>query len=213
MDPMTHRSESGAQTPLVEWCTAGRAYEGAALSGDLDVVACYPGGVLAAVIDGLGHGPEAAATARVAEAVLRQRPDETVMGLMELCHTALRGTRGAAISIASFNAAAATVTWLGVGDVAGVLLRLAPAELPRREGLITRGGVVGYRLPRLRAISLSVRRGDLLVLATDGIKTSFSAGLAPDRSIHEIAANILRDHGRATDDALALVVLCSGMPP
>jgi serine phosphatase RsbU (regulator of sigma subunit) len=198
---------------LVQWRAAARAYGGAGVSGDLEVVACYPGGVLAAVIDGLGHGPEAAAAARAAEEVLRQRPGETVTDLMALCHEALRRTRGAVISLASFDAASATLTWLGVGNVAGVLLRLSPGALPEREGLLSRGGVVGFRLPRLRAISLPVRRGDVLVFATDGIKADFHRDLTPARSIDDLAAWILLEHGRTTDDALVLVVLCSGMPP
>ena len=197
--------------PLVQWHTAAHAYGGAAVSGDLGVVAPWPGGVLAAVIDGLGHGPEAAAATGAAEAVLRRRPGDAVTDLMALCHAALHRTRGAVISLASFDAA--TVTWLGVGDVAGLLLRAEPRGLPAREALLPRGGVVGYRLPPLRAATFPVHRNDVLVLATDGIRTDFSQGLGPDRPIEEIAAGILRDHGRANDDALVLVVQCVGMPP
>jgi negative regulator of sigma-B (phosphoserine phosphatase) len=200
-------------TPLVQWRTATRPYGGEMVSGDLDVVACYPGGALAAVIDGLGHGPKAAMAAHAAAAVLRRQPGETVTNLMTLCHEALRQTRGAVISLASFDAASATVTWLGVGNVAGVLLRRAPRSLPAREALMSRGGVVGYRLPRLRATSLPVRRGDLVVLATDGIKGDFDHGLTADRSFDDIATDIMLEYGRTTDDALVLVVLCSGMPP
>ncbi len=199
--------------PLVQWRAATRPYGGEDVSGDLEVVACYPGGALAAVIDGLGHGPKAALAARAAAAVLRRQPGETVTDLMTLCHEALRQTRGAVISLASFNAASATVTWVGVGNVAGVLLRRAPLPLPASETLLSRAGVVGYRLPRLRAACLSVRRGDLVVLATDGIKGVINRGLTVDRSIEDIATGILREHGRITDDALVLVVLCSGMPP
>jgi negative regulator of sigma-B (phosphoserine phosphatase) len=201
------------QTPLVEWRSAARAYRGSDVSGDLDVVAFYPGGALAAVIDGLGHGPEAAAASGAAAAVLRRQPAESVTGLMALCHQALLRTRGAVISLASFNAAAATVTWVGVGNVAGALLRRAPREFAARENLLSRAGVVGHRLPRLRAVSHPVRGGDVLILASDGIKTAFNRGLTPDRSIDDIAKGILLDHGRDDDDALVLVVLCSGMPP
>jgi phosphoserine phosphatase RsbX len=199
------------QTPLVQWHAAGRAYGGADISGDLEVVAFFPGGALTAVIDGLGHGPEAAAAADAAAVVLRRQPGETVTDLMTLCHEALRRTRGAVISLASFDAASGTVTWLGVGNVAGLLLRLAPLALPAREGLVTRGGVVGYRLPPLRPTSLPVSRGDVLVLATDGIRTDFNHGLMPRRSIENIAASILIDHGRVNDDALVLAVLYSGV--
>jgi phosphoserine phosphatase RsbX len=208
--PLTGTDE---RLPLIQWSAAARAHGGAAVSGDLDFVACFPGGALAAVIDGLGHGPEAAAAAHAAAVVLRQRPTETVMNLMALCHDALRPTRGAVISLASFDAASATVTWLGVGNVTGLLLRRAPRTLPAREGLLSRAGVVGYRLPPLRAASHAVRRDDMIVFATDGIRSGFERGLTPDQSIEDIAARILLDHGRDDDDALVLVVRCAGMPP
>jgi len=177
------------------------------------VAICFPGGALAAAIDGLGHGAEAAKAASAAAAVMRHRPNETVTALMASCHAALRQTRGAVISLASFDAASATVTWLGVGDVAGLLMRRSPLALPVRESLLSRGGVVGYRLPPLRAVSHAVRRDDILVFATDGIKAGFDRGLTPFRSIEDIAESILRDHGRDNDDALVLVVRCGGMPP
>jgi phosphoserine phosphatase RsbX len=213
MAAMTPPSDIGEGVPLIEWYAATRPFDGALVSGDLEVVVYYPGGALVAVIDGLGHGPEAAQAAGVAAAVLRQRAAEPVADLMGLCHEALRPTRGAVISLASFNAATSTVTWLGVGNVAGLLLRHAPRELPAREDLLLRPGVVGYRIPRLRPARHSVRRGDLVVLASDGIKTNFNRGLATGRPIDAIATGILHHYGRANDDALVLVVLCSGMPP
>jgi negative regulator of sigma-B (phosphoserine phosphatase) len=79
--------------------------------------------------------------------------------------------------------------------------------------LLVRGGVVGYRLPLLRATTLAVRCGDVLVFATDGIRANFNGGLILDQPIEDIAAGILLEHGRANDDALVLVVLCSGLPP
>jgi negative regulator of sigma-B (phosphoserine phosphatase) len=208
--PLTGSDEPPA---LIQWHTAARAYGGEAVSGDHALVTCFPGGALAAAIDGLGHGPEAAAAAHAAAAIMRRRPTETVTNLMTLCHDALRLTRGAVISLASFDAASATVTWLGVGDVAGLLIRRSPRTLPAREILRSRGGVVGYRLPPMRAVRHAVRRDDILVFATDGIRTDFDRGLMPLRSIEDIAEGILHDHGRDDDDALVLVVRCGGMPP
>jgi serine/threonine protein phosphatase PrpC len=204
---------AGGEPPLIEWCTAGRAIDGGAVSGDLHVVECFPGGALVAVIDGLGHGPEAALAAQEAAVVLRRQPAETVTVLITACHQALRRTRGAVISLASFDAASATMTWSGVGNVAGLFVRRTPRALPAREGLVARGGVVGYRLPALRATSLPIRRGDLLLLTTDGIGSDFNREVMPDRPINDLAQGILRDHGRSNDDALVLAVLCRGVPP
>jgi phosphoserine phosphatase RsbX len=200
------------QISLVEWHAAARPYTGEAISGDLQVVAFYPGGVLAAAIDGLGHGAEAAMAAAAAASVLQQWPEAPVTDLMNRCHAALRSTRGAVISLASFDAASATVTWLGVGNVAGILLRRDPSAKPAREGLISRGGVVGFRLPPLRAAGLAIGRGDLLVLATDGIRSDFHHSLTADGSVKAIATDILLSHGRTNDDALVLAVRWTGGP-
>ena len=210
---MKRHPAAGEELPLIQWRAAGRALGDGTVSGDLEVVACFPGGALVAVIDGLGHGPEAAAAAQAAAEVLRRQPDETVTVLMTQCHQAMRRTRGAVISLASFDATSATMTWLGVGNVAGLFVRRAPRTLPPREGLVSRGGVVGYRLPALRETSVPVRRGDVLVLATDGIGADFNRDVTPNRSIEDIADGILRVHGRSNDDALVLAVLCRGVPP
>ena len=50
---------------------AGIAIEGEQRSGDLAVFAPYPSGGLAAVIDGLGHGDEAADASAAAAEVIR----------------------------------------------------------------------------------------------------------------------------------------------
>src|SRR2546430_17502317 len=65
----------------------------------------------------------------------------------------------------SFNARRSTMSWIGVGNVAGVLLH-REAMLPRGESLLLRPGVLGAELPPLYAPVLAVARGDLLSLAT-----------------------------------------------
>src|SRR5437867_365164 len=61
--PMPSRVRS-AQT-LVHWAVATLALEGERESGDLHLVQPVTDGVLIAVVDGLGHGEEAAAAARL----------------------------------------------------------------------------------------------------------------------------------------------------
>src|SRR6185503_2896188 len=110
-----------ASVALVDWGVGARALPGEPESGDLHVVATFPDGALVAVIDALGHGPEAFAAARVAGATLRAHATESAIALVQRCHEQLRPTRGAVMSVVSFNAPAATVTWLGIGNVDGYL--------------------------------------------------------------------------------------------
>src|SRR5437773_3562494 len=86
-----------------EWGVATLTHRGEVESGDKYVAEMFDGGALVAVIDGLGHGNAAARSAEVAVATLRQHARETPSAVLEHCHAAMRNTRGAAISLASFD--------------------------------------------------------------------------------------------------------------
>jgi negative regulator of sigma-B (phosphoserine phosphatase) len=92
-----------------------------------------------------------------------------------------------------------------VGNVEGLLLRADPAIAPAREVLLLRGGVVGYQLPHLAEAVLPVTPGDLLVLATDGVRAEFVADARPGERPRLLADRLLRAYARGTDDALVLV--------
>jgi len=124
---MDRLSGSVGNAPL-EWGMAGEPLAGQPKSGDLGLVLPFPGGVLIGVLDGLGHGDEAAVAARAAAEVLRAQPDAHVIWLVRQCHEALGETRGVVMSLASFSERYATLTWIGIGNVEGLLLR--PWERP-----------------------------------------------------------------------------------
>ena len=191
---------------LIEWGAAASALPGQAVSGDRFVVAPFPGGVLVAVADGLGHGNEASLAAEIAVATLVKYAAESVIVLVQRCHEALLRTRGVVMSLASFNSQDNTMTWMGVGNVEGVLFRADAKANPPHETILLRGGTVGYRLPPLRASVLPVAPGDTLIFVTDGIRSSFATDLALADAPQQIADGILSRYSRQTDDALVLVV-------
>jgi phosphoserine phosphatase RsbX len=195
-----------AERPLLEWDVAERPLEDGGRSGDEAVVVLHPGGALAAAVDGLGHGPEAAEAARATVEVLRRRPEADVVALARACHEAARPTRGAALSLAAFDPARGAMTWLGVGNVEGRLVRGGDPGGLDALSLAVLPGLAGHELPTLLPVTVPVRRGDTLILATDGIDPHFADGLTATGSCADIAARILERHGRPTDDALVLVV-------
>jgi serine phosphatase RsbU (regulator of sigma subunit) len=195
---------------LLDWSVAARALPGETESGDSHVIASFPGGVLAAVIDGLGHGPEAAQAARVAVSTLTAQPADAVTDLIHACHEALRHTRGVAMSLASFDAASGTMTWIGIGNVEAALFRIDRNARQPRDALMLRGGVVGYRLPPLRAATHPVNAGDMLVLVTDGVSGNFYNQSPIGRSPQVVAEEILQRWGKQTDDALVLAATYLG---
>ena len=199
--------------PLIETGVAAATAEGQARSGDRHVIQSSDGGVLAVVVDGLGHGDGAAAAAEAAAAVFASHAGEPPAALILRCHEALRSTRGAVMSLAWFDPRQGTMTWLGVGNVEGVLLRAEPAASRREESLLLAGGVVGGRLPPLRACAIPIARGDTLILATDGVKEGFTRDLTAHGPPQSIADGILARHRKETDDALVLVVRYWGDRP
>jgi negative regulator of sigma-B (phosphoserine phosphatase) len=199
-----------ARPPVLDWGVASSAHPGQRESGDLHLVQDTPAGCLAAAVDGLGHGAEAAAAARRAVAVLAAGADESVISMVRRCHRELVGTRGATMSLAAFNAADDTMTWLAIGNVEGVLLRADPRSSRPMESILMRAGVVGLDLPRLQASVTTISPGDIVVLATDGIRRDFVDLIYPADQPQALAERVLRFHAKGTDDALVLVARYRG---
>jgi hypothetical protein len=197
--------------PVIEWGWAGRALEHP--SGDLHVVVEFEGGALVALIDGLGHGLDAAQVSRAAAAVLEAHANEAADALLERCHESLRKTRGAVMSIASLDARSSALSWVGVGNVEGVLLRARGAPKHSNRVIAVRGGVVGFQLPPLRIETLPISPDDTLIMASDGIGSGFSSELPLELTPQELAESILVRFGKQTDDAHVVVARYLGESP
>jgi phosphoserine phosphatase RsbX len=198
-----------AQT-LIHWGVATLALEGQRESGDLHLVQPVQDGVLIAVVDGLGHGEEAAAAARLAVSTLERYAEEPPLSLLQRCHVALKGSRGVVMSLARFDAPHGTMTWLGVGNVEGVLHHVDWSERSGRASLITRGGIVGSEVPVVQAAVIPVNAGDVLVFATDGIASGFLSDVSAREEPQRLADQLLARYGKGTDDALVLVAKYRG---
>ena len=182
---------------MVQAAVASAPLAGQASSGDRGVVLTFAGGAVVAAIDGLGHGEQASKAAAAAVVALSDDPAQPVDELVRRCHDRMRHTRGAVMTVASFSRGA--MTWVGVGNVEGILVRAAGVE-----GVNTRGGIVGYQLPVLSPRRFDVAPGDTLVLATDGIRPGFRSAV-DGREPQAIADAILAGFSKATDDACVVV--------
>jgi negative regulator of sigma-B (phosphoserine phosphatase) len=194
----------GTEQNLIEFAVAEAALPGELESGDLHLVAPHPRGVLVAAIDGLGHGGEAAEAARAARDALAQDPSAGLTELFMRAHTRLARSRGVVMSLASFEPGG-NLTWLGVGNVEGTLLRAVDGRVRRTDSIMLRGGVVGYQLPNLRPSTTAVESGDILILATDGIGGGYIGTLDPAAGPSSLADRILAGFSKGGDDALVLV--------
>ncbi|MGH7440482.1 MAG: SpoIIE family protein phosphatase [Polyangiaceae bacterium] len=202
--------ERGGACGVIEWGWAGRALEGT--SGDCHAVVPFAGGALAALIDGLGHGTEAAAAAGAALPVLERTAGAPLVEVLDACHAELRRTRGAVMTLASFDARSASLSWIGVGNVDGTVFRAA-RDAARDEALPLRGGVVGFRLPSLQVRAIRIWPGDLLVMVTDGIRSAYSSALPRELPPQELAETIVARYASGSDDAHVLVARYLGEAP
>jgi negative regulator of sigma-B (phosphoserine phosphatase) len=199
------------ETIGIEWGAAFVVSPGQKESGDKPLVKTFPDGVLVAVVDGIGHGNEAGEAAKAALRTLESRAHEPVISLIQRCHENLRTTRGVVMSLASFDLVHGLMTWLGVGNVEGILLRPNPGRTIVLGSLLLRSGVIGAQLPTLQAAVLPVARMDTLIFATDGVRADFLRGFIPSGPPQRTAERILAEGGKGTDDALVLAARYIGL--
>ncbi len=194
----------------IEWAVAAKQMPGETLSGDAYLVKPTDLGTLVAVVDGLGHGKEAAGAARLALEAVEQRAHLPLAQVIDHCSRELRQSRGVVMSMAFLSALDDTMEWLGVGNVDGILLR-SPANGKRSiECLMLSQGVVGVRMPPLRPAVVNVAPGDAIVFVTDGIRRGFEHRVRLPGAPDEIARSIIAHDCLETDDALALVAIFKG---
>ena len=198
--------EAASTTTLLDWAVAHRPLPGQTVSGDRHAVLPHRRGVTLAVIDGVGHGPEAARAAELAVDTLRLQPDHSPLVHLNCCHLALSATRGAVMTLAEFNQRERTLTLCGVGNVEATLVRsTVPAGTPARESALLRGGVVGQQMPVPYASVLPVLPGDVLVMSSDGARPDLARELAWRSELQHLADHILEKGANGRDDALVLV--------
>lgn len=197
----------------LEWAAATATLPGQTTSGDRCLVLSNAEWAIVAAVDGLGHGEEAAAASQIAVETLKEHQNEPVLSMLRRCDERLRSTRGAVISLASFNARVARITWVGIGNVAGLLFRADP-NLPRETLLLRNGvvGVLGAFLPPLQAAIVPIDPGDVLLFATDGVRTDFLEKIDPRVSLQATAERILAQYNKGTDDALVVAARFQGFP-
>ncbi|MEZ4436347.1 MAG: SpoIIE family protein phosphatase [bacterium] len=190
----------------VEFGTATRPYPGQRRNGDGWLIDQVDSITRVFVLDGLGHGPSAADASEAALDALRGCTLTDPVPLLEVIDGALVSTRGAAATVACIDADAERVSIAGVGNVSGVIYHQQESMT-----VVPKFGVLGNRsrLADTRSLHGSWGPGALLVMHTDGVSEKWRSGgrrRGLRRSPALVAGRLLRDHGRRTDDATALVV-------
>jgi anti-sigma regulatory factor (Ser/Thr protein kinase) len=156
------------------------------------------------VIDGLGHGPDAAVAAHAALAAFRRAPGLSPASIIERMHSALRSTRGAAVAVASIDRDRGTVTYCGVGNISAAIISSGPIQRP-----VSHNGTVGHTLRKVQEFTYTIAPDDIMVMQSDGVSAGWTIAEYPRiQAFHPsvIAASLYRDHCRGRDDATVVAL-------
>jgi hypothetical protein len=182
------------------------------------------GRILIAVIDGVGHGAEAAVVTKKLIDCLQGNLDCELSDLVKKCHQSVLHSRGAALGIAVVDKRKSNIEYLGVGNVRA---QLGPLDMAKRSidinGLhlrstgdekkvhefISNNGIVGYNLPsRLASFAHEYLPDNMIVMFTDGIEEKFSiksVSSFADQHPASLAESVLSEFGKSSDDATIVI--------
>ena len=180
-----------------------RARPGEETNGDVYFVGEHEGEMLLAVVDGLGHGSGAREAAQAAVDTLAQWQGEALDEVVWAVHDSLRATRGAVLGAVVVDRERGSFTYAGVGNVE---TRVLGSPEPARP--IPSNGTLGARLSQVRVWPHRWTEGTTLVLASDGLSTTWDIAAYPGlltKSPQMLAGLLLRDFSRNSDDATVLV--------
>ena len=150
-----------------------------------------------AVIDGLGHGPDAAqASSAAVEALNRLEIGTPVSDAMSAVHAALRGSRGAAGTVCVIDGLRMEMCAVG-----NVQLLSVNFSVP----LVLSAGILGHQVAKFRVSGCELRPGSRLALLSDGISVKFRLEEFRHLAPAEVCDLILSKHRRKEDDATVLI--------
>ncbi|MFQ5627217.1 MAG: SpoIIE family protein phosphatase [bacterium] len=171
--------------------------------GDDWAVADTDRGVVIMVADGLGHGPVAATASQAARKIFLENATSSPAEILRKLHDGLRHTRGAAVAIAEIDCQAEKIQYAGVGNISGSIVSPAGSQ-----GCMSYNGTVGYQVRKIDQISYTFKRGNLLIMHSDGLKSKWNLSAYRDAfksSPAVLSALLYRDFTRTTDDVTVVV--------
>jgi anti-sigma regulatory factor (Ser/Thr protein kinase) len=161
------------------------------------------------MVDGLGHGAEAAEAADVAMDVFDSDPFAPLPTMLQNAGIRMQRTRGGAMAAARVNATSRNLRFVGVGNIAG---HLRSREAEGGRGLVSHNGIVGGAVRKIQEFEYDCPVDGLLVMHSDGLQTRWNlepyAGLL-SRHPAVIASVLYRDFTRGRDDVTVAVVRLS----
>ncbi|KUI96660.1 SpoIIE family protein phosphatase [Vibrio sp. MEBiC08052] len=190
-----------------EWYSRCIPCLGESESGDGLLVRENDAGLMVAIIDVLGHGPEAARLAREMEGYLdgcfNTQLSDQLPQLLEQMHDYFRGSLGAAVTLVSFDIQTRCFQGVGVGNT---LMRKCGDDW---ISYFAQPGVVGEMIPTLNVFQGLFGNNERFLLTTDGIKENLDlrqCHFVQYRPLPQFASFLVEHFGKPHDDITVMVL-------
>jgi anti-sigma regulatory factor (Ser/Thr protein kinase) len=191
------------------WAVFGRPAPLETECGDAWRIAERNGSLALMLVDGLGHGHEAAKAAAEAVCVFDRDPFVPLTEFFGAAHARMHGTRGAAMAAIQMDAASRQIKYAGVGNIAG---HLHGSAGERGRGLFSHNGIVGVQIRKVQEFHYEYPASGLLIMHSDGLQSRWSLDVYPglaQRHPGVIAGVLYRDFTRGRDDVTVAAIRLS----
>lgn len=171
--------------------------------GDTAVIKEFDNQIFLAVVDVLGHGPEARKLAIIIETFLAENYREDLMDMLVSLHEHIKGSRGAVAALCLLNTDSGMLKYTGIGNITTRTFGLI------NQRLLSRDGVIGYMIRSPKEEIVKMAENDILVVYSDGIKEHFEFEDNPGifkLTAKEIATWVITQFGKKEDDAICLAL-------
>lgn len=180
------------------------AKPGESVSGDAWLSESSGRRTICAVVDGLGHGPQAAEASVLAIESLRNHRDGSLAEQVESAHGALRSTRGAALGVSEILHDQGIIKFVGIGNIMA-----AVQQNGTTRNMVSQNGILGHQFRRVTEFQYPWSESAMLIMCSDGINTHWDVGPYPGLTARDpslIAAALYRDFARGHDDTTVMVL-------
>lgn len=181
---------------------------------------------LVAVVDGTGHGTEAAkATATIVNCMKKNYAIDLV-SIVRACHECATFSRGAALGLLFLDIGKSAFEYVGIGNIELIIATTGKKRRRRVSAIsiwpsnpdveistfVSNNGIVGHNLPeKLLTFTHEFTPTDIIEMHSDGIPRKFDLRQLPNLmalSPFSIADAMIAEFARNEDDATTMVAKC-----
>lgn len=156
-----------------------------------------------ALVDALGHGSRAREIAVLAEEYFLGHGDDGPAEIIRGLHKHLEMTRGAVAAACRLHLDTGLLRYCGIGNISLRIFGSRPRKLNFREGIL------GYMIPPAIEKQEKLEPGEILILASDGIREHYEPAEYPDilmGNARQIAESFMKKLRKEIDDASCIAL-------